>query len=310
VTRLLAVPLLLAVTATGGGGDAASAPALDLEAGSVARRQIVAVGRDVVVAGSALAGVTVLDGDARVSGEIVGDLTVLGGDVELAATGTVRGDVFVLGGELHAAPGARLDQRAVVYPNLSRAWLTLLEGPSLGLAATSPLVLAAKLGLAAAWLALTLLLFATGARAVAATSDAVREEPLHCFAAGLVGVLAVVVSALFLSAVLPALVSLPLLGLAVLAALLAKLWGMVAVFHALGAWLARRLARRRRVLALHAAVAGLVVLAAVKLVPILGLWVWTAASLVGVGASLRSKFGRRETWFVEGAPGLPAAGRG
>jgi hypothetical protein len=104
---------------------------------------------------------------------------------------------------------------------------------------------------------------------------------------------------------LPALVSLPLVVLAVLAALLAKLWGMVAVFQALGA-AAMRLAAQRRVLALHAAVAGLVLLALVKLVPYLGIWAWTAATLVGVGAALRTKFGRREAWFAEAGRALPA----
>ena len=56
-------------------------------------------------------------------------------------------------------------------------------------------------------------------------------------------------------------------------------------------------ARRRRVLALHEAVAGFAVLALLKFVPYLGLWVWTVASFIAVGAALTSKFGRREPWF-------------
>ena len=63
--------------------------------------------------------------------------------------------------------------------------------------------------------------------------------------AGLVVVLALLVSALFLSALLPVLVSLPLLALVVVAALVAKLWGMVAVFHALGSRLLARAPGRR-----------------------------------------------------------------
>ena len=43
-------------------------PGLRLEAGSVARQPIVAVGRDVEVDGDALAGVTALDGSVAVSG--------------------------------------------------------------------------------------------------------------------------------------------------------------------------------------------------------------------------------------------------
>ncbi len=105
----------------------------------------------------------------------------------LAATASVDGDVHVLGGTLRAERGARLGGRSVAYPTLSRAWLTLLEGPSLGLSSSSPLVIAAKLGLVAAWLALSLLLFATGGRSLLATAEEVRLEPLRCFAIGLVG---------------------------------------------------------------------------------------------------------------------------
>lgn len=302
------VLLLLASVAASARAGEPEPSALRLAQGSFARHQIVAVGRDVVVEGEALAGVTALDGDARVSGVIAGDLTVLGGDALLLPSAVVRGDVFVLGGELEAASGARLEGRAVAYPTLSSAWLTLLEGPSLGLSAISPLVVAAKLALAAAWLALTLLLHASGGRAVASTAEEVASAPLACFTTGLAAVLAVVVSALFLSAFLPALVSVPLLVLAALAAVVAKLWGMVALFQAFGA-AALRLARRRRVLALHAAVVGLLLLALVKLIPYFGIWAWTAASLVGVGAALRTKFGRREAWFAEAGAALPTAGR-
>ena len=290
----------------------ASAPApepaaLRLEAGAIARRQVVALGRDVTIEGEALAGVTALDGTARILGLVEGDVTVLGGDAELGPGAVVRGDVYVVGGELRAASGATIDGRAIAYPSVSRAWLTMLEGPTLGLPATSPHVLAAKLALAAAWMALTLLLLVTSGRALATTSEEIRNEPLRCFSAGLVGLLALTLSALLLASLLPSVVSVPALALVVLAALLAKLWGMVAVFLALGRWLAAR-AGRRRMPGLQAAVAGLVVLATIKLIPYLGLWVWTAASLIAVGASLRTKFGRREPWFEVAAP-VPALGR-
>jgi hypothetical protein len=308
----LLAALVLVAAAPAAAVESGEAPALHLEAGSVARHQIVAVGRDVTVEGSALAGVTALDGDARIVGEVAGDVVVIGGDVELAPSGVVRGDVYVVGGELHAGSGARLEGRSVAYPSVSRAWMTLLEGPSLGLSALSPQVLAAKLALAAAWLALTLLLFAVGGHGVARTSEEVRLEPWACFVAGLVTVLAATVSALVLSALLPPLVAVPLLALVVLAATLAKLWGMVAVFHALGHAIAAvrsRGARGRRWNPLHTAVAGLALLAAIKLVPYLGLWAWTAGSLVGIGAALRTKFGRREAWFADALPAPPSIAR-
>lgn len=278
-------------------------PGLHLDAGSVARQPIVAVGRGVDVDGEARAGVTALNGTVRVSGLVLGDVTVLGGDLILAPTAVIEGDALVLGGRLVAAGGSRLSGRAVAYPTVSRAWLTLLEGPSLGMGATSPLVLGAKLGLIAAWLALTLLLFASAGRPLVRTSEEVQQEPLRCFATGLVGLATIVLSALFLSAFLPTLLAVPLLVLVALLALALKLWGMVAIFHSFGRYCVSRLARRR-VVQLHAAVFGLALLGLIKLVPMAGVWVWTAATLIGVGATLRSKFGRFEPWFAGDAAAL------
>ena len=48
--------------------------------------------------------------------------------------------------------------------------------------------------------------------------------------------------------------------------------------------------------------AGVLLLGALKFVPYLGIWAWSAATLVGVGAALRTKFGRREPWFVGDVP--------
>ncbi|HEX9801003.1 MAG TPA: hypothetical protein VGC00_12635 [Thermoanaerobaculia bacterium] len=288
----LALALAAAPTLPSGLSDA---PALVLERGAVARHQIVAVGRDAVVDGEALAGVTALDGTARITGTVAGDVTVLGGDAELAATAVVRGHVQVLGGRLHAAPGARIEGRSVAYPTFSRAWLTLLEGPSLGLAATSPIVVGAKLGLMAAWLLLTIGLVAASGRGLGAASAEVRAAPGLCFATGLTAVVALFLSALLLAALLPSAFALPLLALAVLAALAAKLWGSVAVFRAAGRALVGR--RRRRPM-LDEACVGLALLGTLKFVPWLGVVVWSTVTLVGVGAALRTRFGReREEWL-------------
>lgn len=271
--------------------------ALRISEGSVARSQVVALGRDLVVLGEASTDVAAVNGDAWIHGRVGGSVVVLGGDVRLEAPARVEGDVFVLGGELHAAPGTTIGGRSVAYPNVGAAWLTLLEGPSLGLPASSPVVLAAKLALVAAWLALALLLLSTGGAQVIATSRSVRDEPGRAFVTGLTGVLALFLTALLLTALSAAVVGLPMLALVVFFALLLKLWGLVAVFHAFGEALGRWLLRRR-LLPLNAACLGLVALGAVKLLPWVGTFAWWTATLVGVGATLLTKFGRREPWLL------------
>lgn len=281
---------------------AAADPAMRIVAGSVARSDVVALGRNLVVEGEAQRDVAVIGGDAEISGLVAGSVIVLGGSVRLGATARVEGDVFAVGGQVTTVAGAEVGGRAVAYPSLGAAWLTLLEGPSLGLSAGSPVVLAAKLALLTAWLALALGLLAVSGRSVLATSDLVVTEPLRAFVTGLTAVIALFVVALGLTAFVPGIAGLPLLLLVVLFALLLKLWGMVAVFHALGDWLSRAVLKKR-LQPVNAATAGLVVLGCLKLVPWLGTVVWWAATLVGVGVALSTKFGRREPWLEATGPG-------
>ena len=275
---------------------ASSTTALTIEQGSVARSQVVALGRDLLVAGEAVADVVAINGNARITGKVAGDIIVLGGNALLGSTARAEGDVFVLGGTLEAEQGARIDGRSVSYPTISSAWLTLIEGPSLGLPPTSPVVLGAKMALLAAWMTLTLLLMATSGRGILSTSEQVVADPLRSFFVGLTAVLALTMTGLFFSAFAAAVVGVPLLVLVVMLALMLKLWGMVAVFHALGDWLGTTVFRRRFV-TLNCALLGLLTLGAIKMIPYVGTWVWTVATLIAVGASLSTKFGRREPWF-------------
>ncbi|MFP5284111.1 MAG: hypothetical protein ACLGI9_00065 [Thermoanaerobaculia bacterium] len=295
MNALLVGLLLLAAPPSAPGGD--GEVALRLEKGSLTRNQMVAMGKDIVVAGEALSDVAAMEGSVEVTGRVAGDVVVLGGDARLGPEAQVGGDVFVLGGTIQAAPGAHAAGRMVSYPTASSALITLVEGPSFGLGFTSPAVLGTKLALLAAWAALLLLLFAATGRQLLETADGVRREPFRSFATGLTGVLALVLTAMFFSAFTGGLVGVPLLVLVVLLALLLKLWGMVAVFYALGDWLARRFLRRPRMRPLNAATIGLLVMGAVKFLPYVGIWVWTAATLIGMGAALTTKFGRQEPWF-------------
>jgi hypothetical protein len=296
--RFLAATLLLVMVSPAGAAprSSRSEPALRLEPGAVSQQQLVGVGRDVIVQGEALADVAALDGSVEVSGQVAGDVVVLRGDVRLTSTARVGGDIFVVGGFIRAAPGARAGGRMVSYPTASSAWLTLLEGPSLGLGFASRLVVGAKLALLAAWAALLLLFFAASGRQLLETADGVRREPFRSFFVGLTGVVSLVLTGLFFSAFARGLIGVPLLVLLLVLGLVLKLWGMVAVFYALGDWISLRLLRRRY-RPLNAATIGLLVMGLVKFLPWFGVVAWTTATFIGIGAALSTKFGRREPWF-------------
>jgi hypothetical protein len=150
-------------------------------------------------------------------------------------------------------------------------------------------------------MALALVLLAVSGRGVLASSELVGAEPLRSFVTGLTAVLALFLVALALTAFVPGVAGVPLLALVVLFALLLKLWGMVAVFHALGDWLCR-LVLKRRPQPLNAATIGLLVLGGVKLVPWAGTLLWWMATFIGVGVALSTKFGRREAWLEPSVP--------
>ncbi|HVS65397.1 MAG TPA: hypothetical protein VMT85_18040 [Thermoanaerobaculia bacterium] len=286
----------------GESGVERSTPAIHLERGSRSSRQIVAIGRDLVIDGEALRNAVVLDGEARIGGSVAGDVIVLGGDAIVSATGHVAGDVYALGGEVHNE-GGRVDGRAVAYPAAPAGWLLLIEGPSVGLDPFSPLVLGAKLALLAAWLAVSLLLVVTFPRPLADTAREVSVEPFRCFFTGVVGVATAALGVVLTSGFASAIVGVPLILVVVLAALALKLWGSVAVFLALGAWVLSRLGRRRAEL-LEAIMVGLVLLGLTKLLPYAGVVVWTTLTLIGIGAALRTKFGSREPWLAPSPAGV------
>lgn len=274
----------------------AESPAYHLREGSTARSRIVALGRDMRIDGHALSHAVVLDGSMTLNGDVDGDVIVLAGDARLTGRAEVGGDVYVLGGVIDAAPGASIHGRSVAYPDASALWIALMEGPAMGLPAFSPVVIGAKLALLAFWAFLLTLVFAVGGRELLQTSESVREEPFRNFFVGLVGVSALTLTTLFASALAGAFLGVPLLALVAVVALLLRFWGMVAVFHALGETIFRGL-ERRPPLPVAAATYGLLVLGVLKFIPWLGVWTWSLATFIGVGATLMTKFGRREPWF-------------
>lgn len=273
-----------------------SLPAILIAQGSVASQQVVALGRDLEVAGETLRGAAVVSGDARITGTIGGDLIVLGGSAALGPESHVFGDAFVLGGALDLEPGARVGGRIASYPRASAWWIVLLEGPVLGLSPFSAAVIGAKTALLAAWLAVGLVLLASSPLALASTGLEVHRAPLRCFYVGLVAVLSLSVTVVFLSAFASALVGVPFLFLVVIGAVVLKLWGTAAVLVLAGSQLLERW-KRVPIDPLYALLAGVLFLGVLKYVPGLGTVVWTAVTLVGVGATLLTKFGRREPWF-------------
>jgi hypothetical protein len=255
-------------------------PASASTAGSPDDAIVVVSGPAVVDAGHAVEGVFVVDGDARIDGEVDGDVWVLAGDARIS--GRIEGDLVTASGRAELLPGAEVagdllygDEEPVVSPRATVEGDISDEGWS-DVPDALPWI-----GAFALWLAVTVsslvlgvLLILLAPRAADAVAEQARTRLGLAIAVG-VGVFVVLPVAGVAAAI--SLIGLPL-GIGILLALLPL--GAVAYVtsaHALGSMILREQDR------IVAFLAGLAILRAAALIPVLGVLVWIAAVIVGLG---------------------------
>jgi hypothetical protein len=247
-------------------------------------------GHDAVIDSNILGSLQVYGGNVEVNAPVAGDLLVFGGDVVLRGRGRVGGNVIYAGGNITGAEG-RVGGR--VYS------LMTVRGAAATMNRTAVVV-----SLLLAWLLVAVVVTLFSGREVRFSSVEVRASVLHCFALGLVAFTSFVLTAIVFSYLVPYAIGIPLLAALAVFAILAKVYGMIAVFHAVGAIVAaprthEQLMTRRWFRGdLAMVVIGLLILGAVRLIPGLGPIVWAGASVFGVGAALATKFGRRDPVFL------------
>ena len=246
-------------------------------------------GRDAVIDHPVNGNVQVYGGNVIVEAPIAGDLLVAGGDVTIRGAGRVQGTVIHAGGNVRGAElvGGRVYSMAT------------LEGAAATAQKTAVIV-----SLLFVWFVAAVVVTLVSGGDVRFSSAELRVSALHCFALGLVALTSFVLTAIVFSYLVPYLIGIPLLAALAVFAILTKIYGMIAVFHAVGTLVAG--ARNRNQLAtrrwlrgdLAMVVIGVLILGAIRLVPVIGAVVWGAASVFGVGVALATKFGRREPWVL------------
>jgi len=248
-------------------------------------------GRDTVISQPVRGSVQVYKGNAVVANVIAGDLLVIAGSVTFTGAGRVDGNL-VYGGS--RVTGADDRVRGHVYP------LASLEGAAASLASNAVVA-----SLLVVWLLVAVVVTLMSGREIRASSVEVRTSALHCFVLGLVAFTSFVLTAIAFSYLVPYVVGIPLLAALAVFGILTKVYGMIAMFHAIGTLVAAsrtrsQLANRKWLRGdLAMVVIGLLILGAIRLIPVIGTLVWALASVFGVGVALATKFGRREPWFLE-----------
>ena len=230
---------------------------------------VVVAGGDADIEGEVTDDLVVVGGDARIRGAVDGDVTVVDGRVDLSSTARVGGDVKLYRGELDRAPGSSVEGEVQTAPAPRMRWAPAL---AFWLSATTFLVLS---GLAFA---------AVGGRQLSGAASSLVAAPGGASVAALLAWVGLPVLA-FVSLV--SVIGIPL-GLAILFLVMPALW--LLGYLVAGATLGRALLPARRTEGsidhpYRAVVAGVLVLQALALVPLVG---WVAVSIAGLwGAGAR-----------------------
>jgi len=272
--------LLLSGTLFLGSGHAKADPA-----------SITSVRRDVVVSQALPGRVVAVLANVRIAARVSGDVIVWGGNVSFASGGSVAGDLFVFGGNIDTPAGAPppVEGRVSTPGSLLHLYLSEMrrapwEDGALGGSVLSGLHLMAL----SLWLAVALGLLWFFASPLSRAAMFAEEDWSSALLAGALGVLTLFLAAGAALALLPSSLGIPIALASAAVAVVAKVFGMAALFLLVGQKLLKSVAPARRPAALAA---GFALLGGVSLLPFVGALLWSVISIVAVGVALVSRFG-------------------
>ena len=286
-----------------------------ISSGAVVNQDVVSFGGDVVVEQNVQINrdVVVLGGNLDLAGQVNRDVTVVGGNVTLEPTAVVQRNVLVFGGHTDKKEGA------VVRGNMSRGeGYTTFYGPFSLPAALGSGVLGGLTGLMfgivrnifyalalAALGALTVAFMPAQTKQVADTAQKFAMPSMG------VGCLTSAVALMLGVLLMITICGIPFGVLLLLALFVAWLFGWIALGRLTGEKLMEAF-KAREILPIVAVVVGILVLAIVGMVPIIGWIVGLFIGLLGLGAVVLTRFGTRDYPTltpapVAAAPSIPAS---
>jgi hypothetical protein len=275
-----AIPALSLALLLAGAASASAAPG-----------SITSVRRDIVVREPLPGRVVAVLSDVRIAARVSGDVVVWGGNVSFAPGGSVAGDLLVFGGRIESPSGTRLpvEGRVATPGSLLQVYLAeMRRAPWEGSTERPSVVAGLRLIALAAWLAVALAILYLFASPLSRAAMSAEGDWSGALGAGALGVLTLFLAAGAALSLLPSPLAIPIAIASAALAVVAKIFGMAALFLLLGQRLVKSVAPAKRPLALAA---GFVVLGGLSLVPFLGALVWSVASIAAVGLALLSRFG-------------------
>lgn len=252
---------------------------------------IVLTGQDAhVPADTQVENVVVVGGNARIAGRVLGEVVSVGGSVYLESTAIVDGTAVAIGGTVELSPGAQLygEQVSIGLSSLGWLWPRIgsfnlyrwRQGLALG-----RLLTVVFLGCICYWLL---------PRPIGRIASTVNANPAKASLLGLLAYLAAIpLTILFILTIL----GIPLVPVLWLLIVAARFLGQVALGLLAGRWLAPYL--KLEVADMALALLGLVVLALISFLPVIGGLASLFYGIVGFGAAIWTRMGTRLPLEIE-----------
>ncbi|MHB9096848.1 MAG: bactofilin family protein [Syntrophales bacterium] len=270
-------------------------------AGAAEDKSIIKIGSDVTIeAGQKVRTVVAIGGQITVSGIVEKNVVAVGGSVVLTKTAVVEGNVVALGGVIVIGRDARVDgslteiNSSNLYETLTAALSTEWEGWSWIFAIIS-------LSIFLVILVLALLTVALLPKPVRVISEAIRDNTFKVVLCGLLGLVLIAPLALLLTI---SVVGIALIPLEVIIVACSIVLGFISVGQLIGGR-ALHLLKRPNPGMLRETFWGLIILWIIGWVPYIGWMVKALAIVVGLGATLITRFGTHQGWKC--TPPTPAA---
>jgi hypothetical protein len=269
-------------------------------AGAAEDKSIIRIGSDVTVeTEEKVRSVVVVGGQVTVHGTVDRSVLSIGGSVVLTRTAVVGGNVTALGGVIFSARDAEVGG-SLTEINSSNLMETLTAALSAEWEGWSWIFAVVSLAIFVVILVVALLIVALLPKPVRTISEAITQQPFRVILCGTLGLILVAPLALLLTI---SVVGIALIPLEVILVVSAVLLGFIAVGQLIGRGILDRLGRPSAG-PLRQTLWGLIVLWVVGWIPYIGWMVKSVAIVVGLGATLVTRFGTHRAW--ECAP-LPAA---
>lgn len=272
---------------------------IHIASGEEVNEDLVAIGGHITVDGTARRTVAAIGGSLELNGTAEGDVVGVGADVKLGPHAIVRGDLVCVGPKPQRAEGSRVLGEFVYIKTSEELGDWLIKAVSFDPLKQSwtPLVVGIRIIMLFTW-------FLIAAAVVLAFPVQIRhtasEIPAHFGRFALVGFLwfmALIVMVALLALLCLVLVGIPLLLLLSVFAVLIKVFGNVSIYYFCGTRIlgALRWGANSDVLAV---LVGLSLLGLVQFLPVIGWLIWTILGIIGMGATLATKFGTGQPWFA------------